>query len=82
MGEWIKRGLDCSSFFQEKDKAQRGFKKSSHISQGWPQKRYISLHHLVNQTNRENSRCHHTRFTVSSSHKALAPISNETLHFY
>ncbi|KAG5599074.1 hypothetical protein H5410_030444 [Solanum commersonii] len=39
------------------------------------------LHHLVNRTNGANSRCHHTRFKVSSSHKELAPISNETPHF-
>ncbi|KAG5615717.1 hypothetical protein H5410_015541 [Solanum commersonii] len=68
MGEWIKRGPICSSFFQKKDKAQKGSSSKS-------------LHHLVNWTNGVNSRCHYTRFTVSSSHKALEPISNKTPHF-
>ncbi|KAG5611097.1 hypothetical protein H5410_022378 [Solanum commersonii] len=38
-------------------------------------------HHFVNRTNGANSRCHHTWFTISSSHTALTPKSTR-LHTF
>ncbi|KAG5599710.1 hypothetical protein H5410_031080 [Solanum commersonii] len=82
MGEWIKRGYSCIKFLPRKGKVQKGFKKSSHTHKvGHKRDHFKSLHHLVNRTNWENFRCHYTRFTVRSSHKALVPISNEALLF-
>ncbi|KAG5611163.1 hypothetical protein H5410_022444 [Solanum commersonii] len=75
MGEWINRGHNCSSFFQENDKAQGGSSKI-HTSHKVGHKRVLAS---LNQP--DNSRCHHTRFKVNSSHKALTPISNKTPHF-
>ncbi|KAG5599345.1 hypothetical protein H5410_030715 [Solanum commersonii] len=69
--------LEMELNVKEKDRAQRGFKQSSHTHKD----HFNSLHHLVNWTNGANSRCYHILFTVSSSHKALTPISNKTPHF-
>ncbi|KAG5599766.1 hypothetical protein H5410_031136 [Solanum commersonii] len=74
-----KKGSQLLKFPQEKDKAQKKVHTSHKV--GDKRDHFKSLHHLVNHTNGENSRCHHTRFTVNSSHKALSPISNETPHF-
>ena len=41
MGEWIKRGYNCIKFLPREGQHSKGFKQGSHISQGWPQKRYI-----------------------------------------
>ncbi|KAG5571120.1 hypothetical protein H5410_060886 [Solanum commersonii] len=78
-GQGIKKGhnLHQVSFNKKRGKAQKVFKQRSHTRLAMKER----LHYLVNRTNGENCRCHHTWFTVSSLHKALTLISNKTPHF-
>ncbi|KAG5585631.1 hypothetical protein H5410_046065 [Solanum commersonii] len=83
MGEGIKKGNNCIKFLPRKGLRFKGCSSTVHTSHKIGHKRdhFKSLHHLINRTNGANSRCHHTWFTVSSSHKALTPMSNKTPHF-
>ncbi|KAG5619921.1 hypothetical protein H5410_005139 [Solanum commersonii] len=77
-----KKGLSLHQVSSKRRIRLKGVQARFNISQGWPQKRSYQEFASLNQPDQwANSRCHHTRFKVSISHKALAPISNETLHF-